>query len=547
MIPQIFGQWAGRRPARQSRSFAYRPQIDYLEERVTPTVYKVMATVGTGSVNTFTTLSQAVTTAQPGDTIIIEPGANPGAATVTQNNLTITGDPSAGYQGLQLNGTLVTGITLLGSGDILTNLNIGFVNIGIGCTSETISKSLFSGTGVTQAYGTGFSSPNDGDNMISGCTFVDGANVTLGDIGGSAFDTAANDTVSSNVFWDPVNYAISEENEIAGMVITNNRIIHTDPNTGLAFIQVIDCVGTISGNTLSLDAAPGSVGILANDLSLDDMSTNLTIVNNVVSSNQTGIEVEHLSSTDTFNVSVTNNTLAGNFVGLQLTGNGTGAGNDFGALTIGGNDFRGFKGTNGNYAILSVEGNNSTSTFVTPVTTTITAQNNIFSVASAQTASLVSAASDAVINTSNELTGGVATVTAMFQTLGGGPPTSTQMTAASKLNAMGQATAAVNSYQAARVFVDSLYISLLGRMPASGEDEGWVNALASGAMTEGQAISGFITSAEYFSKVTYGSTNPNALAPGFNPCITTCWAAWRAARRLTAGWARYLHSSLQAW
>jgi hypothetical protein len=505
MIPQIIRWLVGRpHPAQRCRRLDYRPRLDSLEERVTPTVYKVALNVG-GSLNTFTTLSQAVTTAQDGDTIEILAGSNPGSATVTQNNLAIVGDPSGGYLALQASGTLIPTITLLGNNDTLSGLFVGSVTIGIGATGQTFSSNLFNGQGVTQAFGSAFSSPSDGHNTIVGCTFINGANVTLGDTGGTSFDTAANDNVSNNVFWNPVLYAIWAQNEIGGLTIANNRITHTDPNTGLAFIEATDCTGTIAGNTVTIKAAPGAIGILANDHAFDLGTTNLTIVNNVVTSNRTGISIQHFSTTNSFAVSVANNSLAGNLVGLGLTGNAGGAGHDYGTLTVGGNDFRGYTGVGGNFAIAAIEGPSSG----TPTTTTVvTAQNNIFSVGNSQTPSLVSAPARTTIDTANELTGGVATVTAMFQTLGGGPPTSAQMAAASHLSLLGQAMAAVASYQAEATFVGNLYVSLLGRMAGPTEIQGWVNLMSNANLDQEQVIVGFLTSGEYFNKVTFSSANP---------------------------------------
>jgi hypothetical protein len=57
--------------------------------------------------------------------------------------------------------------------------------------------------------------------------------------------------------------------------------------------------------------------------------------------------------------------------------------------------------------------------------------------------------------------------------------------------------------------VDRLYVSLLGRNPGGGEDQGWINALASGSINEEQALGLFLTSEEYYDRVTQGSDNPN--------------------------------------
>jgi hypothetical protein len=507
MIPHLFAWLAGRRrPLKRARPRDYRPRLDCLEERLVPTLLKVALTVN-GSVNTFTTLSQAVSLAQDGDTIEILPGSNPGPATVTQNNLAIIGDPNGGYQGQQAGGTLVPSIVLLGNNDTVGGLFIGTINIGIGATGQTISNCLFNGQGVTQTFGSAFSSPSDGNNSVVGCTFVNGANVTLGDSGGTSFDTSASDNISGNVFWNPVLYAIKVQNEIGGLVIANNRVTHTDPNTGLAFIEATDCIGTITGNTLTLNAAPGAIGILANDFALDAQTTGLTIANNVVTSNVTGISVQHFSTTDSFTVAVTNNALAGNLVGLGLTGNAGGTGSDYGALSISGNDFRGYTGVNGNFAIAAIEGPSSGGQ---AAATHLSALNNIFSVNVASIPSIISVPAGTVIDTSVQLTGGVATLTAMFQTLGGGPPTAAQIAAYSKLGPQFLATVAVTSSQAEATFVGNLYVTLLGRIGSAAEINAWVNLITSANLTQEQVIIGFATSAEYYNKVTFNSSNPTA-------------------------------------
>jgi hypothetical protein len=507
MKPHFLG-WLSRQVRGAAQPRRYCPELDALEERLVPTIFKVAPTIGAGSINTFTTLSQAVTTASNGDTIIIEPGSTPGSATVTQNNLTIIGDPAFGSVGLRASNTQVTGITLIGNNDAVSNLYIGGVIIGIGATGQSITNDIFYGQGVTQAFGTGFTTPADGGNTVSGCTFVNGANVTLGDSGATDFDTAANDNVTNNVFWNPVLYAIKVQNEVSGLVIANNRITHTDPNTGMAFIEATDCTGAIVDNTLNITAVTGAIGILANDSAFDIHNTNLTISGNVVVTNQTGISLQHFSLTNTFTVAVTNNSLAGNQIGLGLQGNGGGVGADYGNLTITGNDFRRFVG-NGNFAIRATEPN----VFINPVTPPpinhINAEGNIWGASAAMAVNLSSAPARTMIDISNPMTGSVAGLTAMFETLGGGPPTASQLAADVKLSAAAQVLAAVTSPQAARTFVDNLYVTLLGRMCSSGEDQGWVNYLSSGAATEEQVLVGFLTSAEYFNKVGAGSANPN--------------------------------------
>jgi hypothetical protein len=493
----------------QPRRPGYRPNLDLLEDRLTPTLLKVAAIAGPASSNTFTTLSQAIAAAKSGDTIQIQAGAHPGSGIVTQDNLTIQGNPGAGSLGLQSTGALVGSITLLGNKDKLANLSVGTVVIGVGATGETIANSLVYGQGVAQTLGNGSDFAANGNNTISGCTFLNGANVKLGNLSGSALETAANDTVSNNVFWNPVASAITVQNETAGLAITGNRIEHSDPSSGQAFIMATDCVGTISGNAIHLVAAAGSAGILAQDSSvINTQTTNLTIASNVVTTNQTAIAIQRFSLTDSFAVSVTNNTLASSGIGLALTGNGAAGGNDYGKLTISGNDFRGFTGAAGNSAVVATDSNAFVA--VAPSTANkVTAQGNIFSANNPQT--LISTVNAAVttIDISKPLTGTPAALTAMFQTLGGGPPTAAQLSALAKASPLAQAQAATTSSQAAKVFADDLFVSLLGRAPLAAEEQTWITNLTKGRWTQEQAIVSFVTSAEYVGKVTQSNGSPN--------------------------------------
>jgi hypothetical protein len=511
MFPHIFGQSKGRSPKAHPSRPAYRPQLDRLEDRLTPTVYTIAPSVTAGQTNTFTSLSQAVAVAVAGDQIIIDPGANPGSATIAQNNLLIEGLASAGYQGMQATGTQVPSLQLLGNGDVLANLWLGTVSIGNGSTGEIFVDSLFSGQGIAQTITTAgsFTFANDGNNTVMGCTFIDGAMVRLGNSAASNLTTAANDNISNNVFLNPLTNAIIVQNETAGLTIANNRINNTNAAGGTEFILATDCVGSISGNIINGPAAVGTVGILAKDYNdIDAETTNLTIANNVITTNQTAIEVQRFSTVDAFTVAVTNNTLAANQVGLVVTGNSEGNGSDYGNLTIEDNDFRGYSGANGNFAIEAVD--SAFFPVISPAAVnTVTAQSNIFSVSNPQIVLNTANAPGTTLTVTTLLPASEANLFAMFQTLGGGPPTAAQINSFSTASLSVQAAAATTSSQAAKVFVDGLYVSLLGRMPGAGEDQTWINDLTTGGTSEETVLIGFLTSAEYYNKMAAGSANAN--------------------------------------
>jgi hypothetical protein len=510
MNPHFLSWLTGhRRTTRQPRRPGFRPNLDLLEDRLTPTLLKVAAIAGAGNSNTFTTLSQAIAAAHSGDTIQIQAGAHPGSGTVTQDNLTIDGSPAAGSVGLQASGSLIGSVTLLGNRDKVANLSVGTVVIGVGATGETIANSLLYGQGVMQFFGNGTDSVTNGNNTITGCTFLNGANVKLGNQPGSSLETAANDTVSNNVFWNPIASAITVQNETSGLAVTGNRIERADPSNIHVFIAATDCVGTISGNAIQMVGVAGSIGILVQDSSIvNTRSTNLAIANNVVTTNQIGISITRFSLTDSFAVSVTNNTLASNSIGLALTGNGAAAGNDYGNLTIRGNDFRGFTGTAGNFAMFATD-TNAYVAFAPSTSSNVTAQGNLFSAQNPQTLISTVNAPATTIDISSPLAGTPGAVTALFQTLGGGPPTAAQLSALNRSTTLAQAQAAVTSSQATKVFVDGLFVSLLGRTPLAAEEQGWIATLTTGHWSQEQVIVSFVTSNEYVDKVTQGNASPD--------------------------------------
>jgi hypothetical protein len=505
-------RWA--RKATTRRRPTCQLEVEDLEKRLTPTLLIVAPAGAVVGAHHYATLAQALGAAQNGDTIEIEPGAKLSASattigTVYQNNLTIEGVPSAGAIGLQAAGTLINNLVIIGNDDVITNVAVGTVAIGLGNTGETFSNDIFFGEGVIQTMGIGSSGLVNGYDTVTGSTFNNGADVTLGNMPGSTYDTASNDTISNNLFLNPIGLAINVSNETGGLVITGNRIYHDDPATGGNFITATDCTGVISGNTLQLDAAAGSVGILATDYNfVDGQSTFLSIANNVITTNGTAIGIIHQSTYNDFTVSVTDNTLAGSLVGLAVQGNGADGGSDFGNVVATGNDFRSFTGKNGNYAI---EATDYQFTFLnaTSNASTITATGNIFSVTSAQTVVSTAEAPGATITTSVPLTGTKATITAMFETLAGGAPTAAQITADSKLTGTALAKAAVTSTQAMSAWVESLSVALWGRMLTAAELKTYTNDLTSGAWNEEQAIVAFVTTAEYYNKVTQGASNPN--------------------------------------
>jgi hypothetical protein len=508
------------RKATASRSRTVGLSFEALEDRVVPTTFRVVPVIGANGVTSFASLAQALFNAKANDTIQIEPGSHPGSATVLQNNLTIQGDPAVGAAGLESSQTEIGTITVGGGFGMPANNNtfrdlfVDTVSITTGITGTTVANSIVNGGSIVQAAGFG----TNGNNTITGNTFLNGATVLLGNTRGSTTNVASNDKITNNLFANNAgNRAIEADNEGAGLLISGNRIVTTDPTAGIDGIRVFDGVGTISNNTLHLAGNPGTpaIGIsIEGNGNTDTRATDITVTSNVVTTNSLGdgIFVLRGSSLNSFMVSVANNALSGNRIGLVVQGNGAGGASDFGQVSAGGtnallsspgrNDFRGFTGTQANFAIAAFDGVGGNNT------STVTAQGNIFSVNDPTAVVSTQFAPGTTIDVSSPQTGGPANLTAMFNSLGGGPPTTAQHSTVDGASPWQQSQAAVQSLQAVTVFVDGLYGLLLGRAAGGGEDQSWINAVDNG-MTEEQLLIGFVTSTEYYAKVTQGSVNPN--------------------------------------
>jgi len=489
----------------------WRPHVELLEDRLTPTLLIVAPQGQAVGANHYASLLQALGAAHNGDTIEILPGAKLGSkATVYQSNLTITGLPSAGALGLQSTGATINNLVIIGNNDTITNMAVGTVAIGLGNVHETFSSDIFYGLGIIQTMGTGSSGLVNGFDTVVGSTFTNGANVTLGNTAGSAYDTASNDTISNNLFLNPVGIAITVSNETSNLLISGNRIYHNDPATGAAFIMATDCVGIITGNTLQLQAGLSSVGILVQDSGLvDPETTALAITNNVITTNETAIEIIHQSAFNTFTISIANNVVAESFVGLILQGNGGGGALDFGTLTITGNDFRGFTGLLGNDAIIASDQGSVYFGTSGANSSAINATGNIFSTLTPANVISTALAPGLAINVNNSLLGVRGALTAMFATLNAGAPSAALLAADSRFSTLALAKAAVTSTTAMSSWVEGLSVALYGRQLTAQELKGWVAELSGGILTEEKVIVDFVTSTEYYNKVTQGASNPN--------------------------------------
>lgn len=391
--------------ARRSRRPGIRLGLESLEERVVPSTFEVVPAGQANNTSTFATLSAALAAAHNGDTIQIEAGSAPGGGTVTQNNLTIQGDPTAGAAGLQSAGTQLGALTLGGNNDTVTNLFLADVLIQTGSTGETVSNSILKAGNVQQIIGSGFT---DGGNTVTGNTFL-GGSVFLGDP--SSGSSAANDTITNNIFTNPaITNVITVQSETSGLVISGNRINTSNAAQSVIAIDALDSVGVISSNAIQLAANSGSFGILIQDENAlgTPGNVNLAVENNTINTSGAGIGIATTRfASASFNISLAGNVLTGNNIGIKLFGNNSGSAGDYGNVSIGGsngsaysaggNNLAGYSGSNGSFAILTSDSGKAAANTVIP------AEHNLFGVADPQ--AVVSADTNTQINTANALIG----------------------------------------------------------------------------------------------------------------------------------------------
>ncbi len=395
-----------KRQASQSRRPRTRLMLEGLEERVVPSTFEVVPAGQANNTTTFATLSGALAVAHNGDTIQIEPGSTPGGGTVTQNNLTIQGDPAVGAAGLQTAGTQLGDLTLEGNNDTVTDLYLGNVFIGTGKMGETVSNSIVNAANVQQIIGSGFT---DGGDTITGNTFL-GGSIFLGDP--TSGSSAANDTITNNVLTNPSGTnVITAQNETSGLVISGNRITINNAANPIIAIDALDSIGVISDNQIQLANNAGNYGIIVQNTNSNGNpgNANIAVDNNTVNTSGAGIGIAttDFSSAASLSALIAGNVLTGNNIGIKLFGNNSGSADDYGNVSIGGsngaaysaggNNLSGYSGTSGSYAIETTDSGKAAANTVIP------AEHNLFGVANPQT--VVFADTHTIIDTSNAITG----------------------------------------------------------------------------------------------------------------------------------------------
>jgi parallel beta-helix repeat protein len=559
-----------RQPKILSRA---RLAVEPLEDRLALSTLFVVGSGGTVDATHFQTLQGALGVANNADTININPGVAinsvgstlgqpSGAATVGQTsspsdstlivgNAVTTGEEVQIGAGASAETDLVLRSTSGPGGQFTLTLKVPLAfTHNVGERIDTIGK-IGIGAAVTIVGGAGPSgtnvnSPLDVWGVTIGATLENlnfAAGAPIGLLTGSQSTTISNSTLSllSEVGGGTNNghNVIEFDKAPLGIVLTGNN-----SNTPTAD-QIID----VQGASLSLEHDDGAKlqGNGLGGLSVFD-SQNIVISGNTISSNGAFVTLGSTSGTTLpLSATVTNNTFRIN--GLLLSpsaANGANfrvllQGNDFqlntigitditdgtanataagtidaggGALgSLGGNDFHGYSGQAGQFAIALLDplGTNNSSG-------AISAHNNLWSVANPN-----QVVQDSHNNTSSTSAGTVDVgavqltpdqqfVQSVYNHFLGRSGQLSELTAWTTqipiYGTTGVANAINTSQEGVTRTVNGLYQQLLGRQADAGGLSFWVSRFRAGVSLEG-VMSGFVGSGEYYARFAAGSSAPN--------------------------------------
>jgi hypothetical protein len=471
-----------------------RPRLESLENRLAPaSVFVVPLSTPTDGAHFHLLggLTGALMAAGTGGTVTIEPGTTPDPTQVNVNqpNITIQGDPNVPGSILA-----VYNLNVVANGVILTNLNLGTVQIGGGFSATAITKSLVQNiTELGAAAGNGGSAITF--NVITGTLRLDGNS-----------NTGTGDLVANNTFTSLAPVILSATAS-AGDVISSNQFFG-DLSSQIA-IQVQDSgtgslPTTVANNTITL-AGAGSFGITVAQIG---GVTGTNVLNNGINTNNLGQGLL-ITMNNALNVAiiVQGNDFHNDQLGIAVHGDGVNAAFNVdlggGVLnSLGGNNFRGFTAT-GTATAAAIFLTN------TPTGTNLPALQNLFSV----TPTTViddrthgNGTGTGNINVTTSLDQNHAFVQALYNELLGRTGTLAELNNwVGLLTAMGGGQAAVangilKSTESIGRIVDSIYLRYLGRAADSAGRSGWIGFLQNGGTLE-QMTSAFVTSAEYIGRI----------------------------------------------
>jgi hypothetical protein len=476
------------------RAKSFRLNLDALEDRMllANNLFVVPLNVATDAAH-FHSLTSAVANAGAGDRITIEPGANPDAGTVSVPvaNLTIQGDPNVPGSILPKYDVFVSA-----SGVTLYNLNLGGVEAGSAARNLTVARSQL--VNFTEDQGN-FSAGQDRltQDVITGAVDLQG------DTGFATGDEVDHDTFTSSA---PVVLTLKHSNQAR---VHDNTIV--GDGAGAIGIEVLaDSQSVVIANNhidMTGSGAPIAVYVANNG--------NVGIETVTVSDNDlhagpsgTGLYLNVFTGGTNFQALVQGNDFRGNHVGVLV--NGPGLGSDAGKIdlgggstvlgsSLGGNDFHGFDGQNGHFAVRL---------FNTDAAAKVFALLNIFDAGiepNKVVADAFNGGGTGDVDVSSALDANHAFVQTLYHDLLGRTGQGGELDGwAALLPGLGQGGVAhdiLSSPESLDRIVGSYYFRFLGRADNGVEELGWVKALQTGALTLEQVQAGFIDSPEYHAHI----------------------------------------------
>jgi hypothetical protein len=488
-----------RRTKLARRPQAFRPAVEPLESReVLSTAYVVPMAQPVDAAH-FHSLFAAMPAAGAGGTVVVEPGATPdsGSVSVTLAGLTLQGDPN-------VPGSILPryDLNVNASGVALDNLNLGSVTVTPTASGVAVTRSQllnFTETGAVSGAGHNVLS----QNVITGAVDLQG---------NSGLSQQTGDLVEHNTFASAAPVIVKLTNSSGTVVRDNTFAGDASSQVGIQVRSNSDGV-VIAGNRVELTGAgqPFAV-VLINTGGAAGNLLSARVADNVLSTGGkgTGLLVNIFGTGAGLTVQAEGNEFHGNKVGVDVNGiaGATGAGNvDLGGglnafgVSRGGNNFRGYDGQNGHYAI---------NLHNTDAGAGVAARRNVFDVGANPAAVVRSGANGGgtgMVSVSDALDADHAFVQNLFtKVLGrtGNPAAGSDLDAwvayLPSLGRGGVANGILRSTESLTRIVGGYYLTYLGRTTDAASLAGWVGAIQNGMPLE-QVQSGILSSPEFLSRV----------------------------------------------
>ena len=332
---------SGRRRRQPESRRPFRPSLECLEERSVPAVLHV------GTSEPYHTIASALLAANPGDTVLVQPGTYQEAVNITKNNITLEGvnqsaiieSPSTlaplaanGYSIVRVNGA--TGVTI-------EDLTVeGTYSGGFGTTANGVLLGLHAGIYVANG-GSATISDNHVTNIRDNppnTTSDDGFGILIGS-NSSVLNTTGSAVVENNTVDNYQSSGIDVANAGSHATIKNNTVtglsltLANQYNEQVGITAEAGGTGLISGNKVTGNVQTGKFAV---GIYLESSGAGVSVTDNTVTGNNTGIYAFGIqggtiaSNRDSHNIdsgilmintvgtTVTDNKLTGNSTGIQV-------------------------------------------------------------------------------------------------------------------------------------------------------------------------------------------------------------------------------------